>query len=259
MYRSPSAPQSIGGVLDAGFALFRESFKSVFFLAVAGGLVSAPANRILQAVVADGPGFTTYVNALLITAVMVVVTTLFMAVIVWLIDRIGGGERPAISQAFAAALRRVPALIGAGILYFLAVMVGTLLLLVPGIWVGVALLFFYMAIIVDGRGPIEGLGYSWQLVRGNWWRTAALVTIISIVLMILYLLLGIVVGVVVALGTDVSIETGELPWYIDFIATPLITGVVGPLGYALFMSVYRDLKLRREGGDIAERIAAAEA
>jgi len=51
----------------------------------------------------------------------------------------------------------------------------------------------------------------------------------------------------------------QLPWQIDFIVTPLISGVLTPLFYALLMAVYADSKLRNEGADIAERIAAAEA
>ena len=259
MYQAPTAPQSIGGVLDGGFALFRDSFRTVFLLAVAGGLISAPANRVMQSVASNGPGFATLAIVALVVVVLLALTLLFMAAIVRLIDRIGSGEQPSVPEAFRLAARCVPALILAGIIYSVAVMIGFVLLLVPGIWLGVALVFFYMAIILDGKGPIEGLRYSWQIVRGNWWRTAALLTIISIVLSVLYMLLAIVVGIVVALGTDVSLESGALPWYVDYIVTPLITGLVGPLGYALFMSVYRDLKLRREGGDIAERIAAAEA
>jgi hypothetical protein len=259
MYQPPTAPQRIGGVLDDGFALFRASIKSTFLVAVAGGLLSAPLNRATQSAVVEGASAGGLATVLLMSLGVIAVTTIFMGAIVWMIDRIGQGGRPAIGEALNVGMRRLPALLVAGIIYGLALIVGLALLIVPGLFIGVALLFFYVAVVVERKGPIEGLQYSWQLVRGHWWRTAALVTIITIVLMILYILLGIVAGIVVALGTDFSLESGEMPWYIDFIVSPLIVGVVGPLGYALFMSVYRDLKLRREGGDIAERLAAAEA
>lgn len=259
MYQAPTAPQNVGGVLDNGFALFRVSIGVVFVLAVISGLISAPFERLAQAVVAGEPGLGAYALALAMGIVVMVLSTLFTAAIVWLIDRIGAGDRPRTSEAFAVGLRRVPALIGAGILYVLAVTVGLVLLILPGIFAGVALMFFFTAIIVDGKGAIAGLQYSWQLVRGNWWRTAGLALIIMVVLLLLYLVIGIVVGIVVALGTDAVLEEGQLPWYVDFIVTPLITGVVAPLAYALFLSVYGDLKLRREGGDVAERPAAVEA
>jgi hypothetical protein len=259
MYQPPTAPQRIGGVLDDGFALFRASIKSTFLLAVAGGMVSAPFNRLAQRAVVDEPNLGGIATAMLMGLAVTAITMLFMAAIVFMIDRIAKGATSSIAEAFSVALRRLPALLVSGIIYFLALVVGLVLLFVPGVFIGVALLFFYMAVIAERKGPIESLQYSWQLVRGNWWRTAALATIITIVIAILYLLLGVVAGVVVVLGTDISLESGEMPWFIDFVVGPLIVGVVGPLGYSLFMSVYRDLKLRREGGDIAARIAAAEA
>lgn len=244
MYQAPIAPQPIGGVLDGGFSLFRVAIAPVFVLAVAGALVSAPFNRAVQSIVANQPGLTGYVIVMLLVVGVLAVTTIFTGAVVSAIDRVAGGGRQSIPDALIVGLKRMPALLVSGVVYFLAVFVGMFLLIVPGIFVGIALLFFYMAVVVDDKGPIEALQYSWQLVRGNWWRTAALVLIILIVLLLLYFLLGIVAGIVIVLGTDYSIEAGESPWFVDYIVSPLIVGVVGPLGYALFMSVYRDLKLR---------------
>ena len=100
------------------------------------------------------------------------------------------------------------------------------------------------------------LSYSRGLVRGHWWRTAALLTITGIIVLVLYLILGIVAGIAVATNPD-ALETGAAPWYIDFVLAPLMAGVVTPLLYSLMFAAYYDLKVRHEGGDLAERIAAA--
>ena len=42
MYQAPSAPLSMGGVLDSGFTLFRECFTQVFLFAFATSLITAP-------------------------------------------------------------------------------------------------------------------------------------------------------------------------------------------------------------------------
>jgi hypothetical protein len=46
---------------------------------------------------------------------------------------------------------------------------------------------------------------------------------------------------------------------IDLIVTPVVSAFGTPLIYGLGLAIYYDLRLRREGGDIAERIAAATA
>jgi hypothetical protein len=120
------------------------------------------------------------------------------------------------------------------------------------------MIFGPYAAVIDRRGPIDSLGYSWRLVRGHWWRTAALVTIVGIILMVFYVILGVIVGVAVVMNAE-QLAEGTMPWYIDFVLSPLLSGVVTPFGYSLFLAMYYDLKLRHEGSDIAERIAAQPA
>jgi hypothetical protein len=67
--------------------------------------------------------------------------------------------------------------------------------------------------------------------------------------------LVLVVGVLV-FSNPASLATGQAPWYVDFVAGPVLSAVAGPLTYALVLSIYYDLKTRREGGDLAARIAA---
>jgi membrane protein implicated in regulation of membrane protease activity len=111
--------------------------------------------------------------------------------------------------------------------------------------------------VLERLGPFAGLSRSRQLVRGHWWRTAALVTVIAIIISVIYVILGIVAGIIVAFNPDQVLEAGALPWYVDFVVNPLLSGVTTPLAYSLFIATYYDLRNRHEGGDIAERIAAA--
>ena len=54
-----------------------------------------------------------------------------------------------------------------GVLIGLALFVGM-------IWLGVRLLFWFVAIVLDGAGPVAGLKASWRATRGRWWHVAGL-------------------------------------------------------------------------------------
>lgn len=254
MYTKPVAPQPIGGVLDSGFSLYRHALAGTFVFAFLGALVSAPAGRIVQPTPGEALDFA------LVAVVWSV--TLVLSLILWVpvvakIHAVQQGEALSASEAVAVSLRRFPVVLGVVVLYTVSVTVGSLLLVIPGIYLAIALIFAPIAAITERKGVIESFKYSFELVRGRWWRTAVLLTIIGIVALVLYALVGIVMGIFIAISGPA--ELTELPWQIDFVVAPLISGVLTPLFYALLMAVYADSKLRNEGADIAERIAAAEA
>jgi hypothetical protein len=257
MYQLASAPQSIGGVLDNGFKLFRECFTRVFFLAAAATLVYAPLG--LTAAWMGVPPDTGRLGVFFLVLLVILLASLMLsAAVVARIDAIAhGGDKPA-SEALAIGVRRGPAMLGAGILYAIAICIGLLLLIVPGLILMVSLLFGPYATVTDRLGPLGSLQYSRRLVRGHWWRTAALVTIGAIIVSVLYFILAFVAGVAVATNPEAFLGQNA-PWYIDFVLSPLLSGLAAPLGYSLFLAMYYDLKLRHEGGDIAERIASATA
>jgi uncharacterized membrane protein len=57
-------------------------------------------------------------------------------------------------------------LIVGSILYSLAVLVGLVLLIVPGIYLAVALFFYNYEIVVEGENALEALSNSWSLTSG---------------------------------------------------------------------------------------------
>jgi hypothetical protein len=83
-------------------------------------------------------------------------------------------------------------------------------------------------------------------------------TIAFFIIGVAYLIVIIITG-----AADISAAAGSafprwLTLLMDYIIAPLFQVVLSPLFYALPMAVYNDLKLRREGSDLAARIAAAE-
>jgi hypothetical protein len=254
MYQQPNAPQSIGGVLDSGFKLYRESLSQAYLLAAIAALVTAPAN-LLQ------PYFATVgVTGLFGTPGLVIVAVVLAAVVTYAaliarIDAVARGAPLPLGQALLLGVKRMGSMILCGLVTLIVVVVGLILFIIPGFIFMIWFVFAPIAVVIAQRGPIDSLGYSYAIVHGHWWRTAALFTIIGIVLMVVYLLFGL--GVSIAVISDpVAAAAGQVPWYVTLIVGPALAALIGPLTYALMLAIFYDLQLRHEGGDLAARIAA---
>ncbi|NHZ89718.1 hypothetical protein F2P45_11950 [Massilia sp. CCM 8733] len=82
------------------------------------------------------------------------------------------GRSASAGEALRRGLRSfLPCLAGAA-LFMLAVGTGSLMLIVPGTYLFIALSFWWIALVVDGLPVIKALTGSLRLVRGHWWHVA---------------------------------------------------------------------------------------
>ena len=254
MYQQPNAPQSIGGVLDNGFRLYRESLSQAYLLAAIAALVMAPVNLLQPYFVRTGVSGLIGTPGLLLVAVGLAAALVYGALISR-IDAVARGASLSLPQALLVGLQRMGPMILSGLGAVIIVVIGLCLFVVPGLIFMIWFFFAPFALVIERRGPIDSLSYSHAIVRGHWWRTAALLTIMGIVLSVVYFLFGL--GVSIAVISDpVAAAAGEVPWYVTLVVGPALAALIGPLTYALMLAIYYDLRLRHEGGDLAARIAA---
>jgi hypothetical protein len=144
------------------------------------------------------------------------------------------------------------------LLFGIAVTIGLVLLLVPGFILMVSLGLCYNTALFENRGPVEALSESHRLVWGNWWRTAAILTVGFIIIFVMYMVAGLITGVltpILVLGggsENVLLLSTISGWLIGL----FINVLVMPFYIALPISVYWDVKLRKDGGDLAARVGA---
>jgi hypothetical protein len=255
MFQLATAPRGIGQVLDAVFRLTRLAFTRMLPFAVVAGLLSAvPFVYFITSGALDNPA--TLATFQLSPAYWI--ATLFMFVVNFLvygagitrIESIAQGADVGLGAAVRLTLSRILPIILASILYTLAVCVGLVLLLVPGLIFAVSLYMFLPAILLDGKGPVESIGYSHKLVWGNWWRVATIVTIALIIMYLLFLIAGMILGIFAGFG-NADLATVFL---VQMGATIVASLLVMPYFMALYVEVFRELKMRKLGGDLAARI-----
>lgn len=255
MYQRPSEPLSIGGVLDNGIQLYKASVVKTFPLALAAGLISS-----LPQIYTQITGLGSYETALLgdsmgsVLGVVLITSLLAMAAYLAVLsiqDAMSNNRTMAIDEAVLTGLTRLPAMLGASILYVLAIIFGMILLIVPGIIISVYWILYAIAVVADRKGPVQSLGYSYQLIKGYWWRSATILGVLGIIAMVLYaaLIMLVVGGVINAPGSEES--TGLVIF--TSLATALVSAAVAPLYYAILLVMYNDLKLRRGGDDLLRR------
>ena len=75
--------------------------------------------------------------------------------------------------------------LGYGILMILIVMVGAMLCLLPGIYVGVVLSLGTSILVFEGKGVSDAISHSFTLIKDNWWETFGVIFVVGLLVGIL--------------------------------------------------------------------------
>jgi hypothetical protein len=262
----PNQPQGIGGVLDTAFQLYKESLATVWPIALLVAIISLlPSLYLLFAGIAAfdpqaiASGDLSIYRTIFITVLISVVPSLWGASALLYKQRsIGIGEPVSNGEAFRVALVRLLPLIGATIVYALAVGIGSLLLFVPGMILMLSLILFMALVLFENKGPIDAVVGSHRLVWGNWWRTCAIFTVTAILLIVLFVAVSFVVLIVTPFAgmASNSVVAGMV---VQLVLNAAVNVLVAPFTSAVMIALYWDLKLRKEGGDLASRVNALSA
>ena len=124
--------------------------------------------------------------------------------------------------------------IGANIVVSIAVLIGFILLIVPGIFLAISFVFVVFAIGVEDEGAIDALRRSWKLASGDRWSLLALVLVVAVV-----------TGVGSGIGSAFSL--------VDPLAGQLlslaVSAVFGVIGYGILAEAYLRLTDGPDGGE----------
>lgn len=221
--RPPAKRISVGEVISETFSIYGQNLGALLGSAIVVFIVVGFIAGILQ-------GAGGFILILLASAVRIAGNALYAGFVVKLVEDTRDGRRDfGVGDLFSAAAPFILPLIGFGILFAIGVTVGFVLLVVPGL---ILLTFWSVgapAIVVEGIGPIDAFGRSWQLVRGNAWPVFGALFVVFLIV----ILIGVVLG---AIATPIG--DGEAATYIAAIISSALTAPI----YAIAVTVlYYDL------------------
>jgi hypothetical protein len=283
-------PRTVGEIVDGAFRLYRRNFRSfllivavvylpvrllsfgtdVFLLGKYGGpgilSRSLAAGNALNQISTFKTYFEDYLTYFAQWALTVVIVNVILDYPV------------SIGEAYGEVKRRlgsVVGLIGLQIIIALGVVVvppifllvalgdqperasGELILLGGFLNVVYAVLLVGLQLVVpaavnEGLSPVEALSRSWELINRYWWRTVALVLVLSIIAVILALVTGTLLGAIVDIAFKSNNSTGLA---IQRGIGILVTILYAPVEIGAVTLYYFDQRVRKEGFDLETAIA----
>lgn len=267
-YQALTEPSSIGRVLDSGFRLFVASLKPVLLLLVVTAVINiimqyamfktmlplqqfATEEEIAQHMVAMMP------QILGTSVIMWLVSIILYNAILSRVGAVAYGGNGDLYDALMTGIRKAIPVFVAAVLYMLAISVGFVLLVIPGLILMVTLLFFQVLIVVDDEGIIASLKRSHKLVWGNYWRTTAVILVPFFIVYALIMVVAIIAGF---FGAFTAPEAMHGQMHMTFGLVDVIIAAVSvlmvPLLDAVFIAQVNDLKLRKSGSDLEQRLSA---
>ncbi len=129
--------------------------------------------------------------ALVATVVSMIAHALFTGYVVKLVQDVRDGRRDdTVGELFSAAAPYIGTLILIGILFGIAVGVGLLLLIVPGLFLITIWAVVAPAAVVENRGVLGSFGRSRELVRGSGWSVFGTIVVAFLILFAASIVLG---------------------------------------------------------------------
>lgn len=246
-------PASIAKILDTSIKLYVASFSRLIgifsilaVLYIAMGLLtlklqpdpSAPSTEAMELLNENLPLLLGFI------AVITLLSFVLYAAMIYRLDNVANDRDDSFMEAASVGLRKFPAMFLAMMLYIVAVMLGTVLLIVPGIILMMSLAFYLYFIVIDSHGGYSALKASHSLVWGHWWRTMTIFTVPMIIWFAVLFTLGFLLAILAA-GNQTLIQ----------ILMNLLSVIFTPYLFALGYVQFHDLKLRKSGSDLASRLA----
>ncbi len=186
-----NAKLDTGRVFERIFTIYREQFT----LLIPAALVLFLPVAILNGIVLTSGGV---LAALLSAAIAVIATYWYQGMVVEAVRDILDGRRDhTVGSLFSSATPFIWPLFGAGVLAGIGVLIGFILLIVPGLFLLTIWAVIVPAIVIDRTGVMGSFGRSRELVRGSGWQVFGVI----VVLFLLQLVFG---GILNAIATSAA-------------------------------------------------------
>jgi hypothetical protein len=205
------------GVIGEAWNLYKAHWRHLLSISFVVYLAVALIGVLLVAIL-------TWVGAILAALISLVAVFWLQATLVKAVEDIRDGRADlSVGDTFEAARAHLAAVLVAGLIAAIAIGIGFVLLIIPGL---VLLTFWCLivpSIVIEGKSAGESFGRSIDLVRGHFWRVLGIVVLTALI----YIGFGIILSIILSPLAD---------WLQSFVST-IASGTLTAPFFALVLTV----------------------
>jgi hypothetical protein len=255
-------PLGLGEILDGAFTLYRRQFASMFltslipqipFILLYAIYFGTMASMSDPAAADFGAGSVVLlVGALFLIPIAMLAMVIGFGAITFQMSRAYTGSPVGTKEALRRGVQRMWPLLGSFIIFFPMVFIGLMLCLVPGILLVIATFALVPAVVLERRGPIQGIERSWALSRNAWGD-------VFLVLLVVYLITalpGMAIAMLAMVGMGGVIASGADPGALMGVQaavqvlSALVRALTIPFSMGCTVLLYYDRRVRTEALDV---------
>jgi hypothetical protein len=258
-------PLGVGEILDTAFRIYRTRFKDLIAavaipmiplvvlqilinLSVTSRTTLETQNGVLVQRTGPSPGVTLgAVGATLL--ISVIGGAIAQAASVRIIADQYLGSSTSWRESLRYALSKVGSVVLVSFLVGICELLGLIACVLPGIYLWAALAVSVPALLIENARGTKALGRSRSLVTGRWWPTFGALVVIFLLTSIISGIFGAIIGGGTALSGSITGSTASR--ILSGGVTGIITILTTPLTAAVATIIYFDLRIRKEGFDVA--------
>jgi hypothetical protein len=242
-------PLTVGELLDRTFFLYRRHFAMFVGIAALPNLILL-AFQLTQIVIS---GAVTSLVSMLATLVVYFMTiAVSQGATIIAVSQIQLDRETSVTEAFGAIRSRIYDL--AGIIFGMGIriLIGFILLIVPGVYLAIVWSLAIPVAVLEGRNLSESLQRSAELTKGHRGRILVVYFLLLVLVYIVTLLLEVPTMAAVAVWGG-GLRGGDVPaWGSIVIALSnfITTSIVGPIVTIALSLIYYDERVRKEAFDL---------
>ena len=274
----------VGQIIDGAIKLYRRNFRALITIVAAPLVPLALLEAFLlrnarptsptfdpnttptfsSAFQSAFPGRTLAVLGVFVVLHYLIVTPLLVAAVSRASADAYLGRPPTAGDVLRAALRRAPWVLATILVITLCQTVPAVLLVLPavvarnpallvlGILAAIPAVFFLyfrlilapVTVMLEGRRAVAAAGRAWRLTRGAFWRTVGILVLAGLIAEVAGVILGLT-------GTLLGSVAGSLRWVPMGVLAAVGSVLTAPFITIVQVLLYFDLRIRKEGFDLA--------
>jgi hypothetical protein len=240
-------PLSLGEILDVSFGLYRNLFLPLLIVTMVTRALPLAVSTYLESAGGMAANLPLYFLSLIADMVLAAIAT---AASTFIVSESYMGRRLSAGDAFRRAQPFIGRLIALGILTSFVVLLGFLLLVIPGIILACGLALATPAMVIESQpSSTAAMGRSWSLTRDHRGKIFGALFVVLLLMYLPFVALG---GIAAAsLGSEGAPGGAATTGFLGLtMVAALLSSLIWPLFYCVLTVAYYDLRVRKEAFDL---------